>query len=199
MSVTETQVIHNFSQTETGRLINARATTTSSSIMNSGSGFILSNDHEDANGLKLSLDKNLGGRGGTLVPLSGNRLQFPVSSPSQFCGLSSVSGWMLRALSYFHSAHLTFISFITYVNGSIQQKIIHILPLCLYLSLLVLTIQGAVILILLSQSLLPLGMWFLMTCISTMGAIFCSTIVTTTEHYYPTITTEHRSGSRSLQ
>lgn len=57
------------------------------------------------------------------------------------------------------------------MDETIQKKVAHILPLFLYLSLLVLAVQGVVIMVLLAQSLLPLGMWFLMVSVPTRGRL----------------------------
>ncbi|OXA58492.1 uncharacterized protein LOC110847498 [Folsomia candida] len=169
MSFTETQVIHNLSQSPSRSIVGS---------------FILGNTKTgiegDDKGLIMTLDSKLGDvikPINVLPPPPPSRI--PVVTSHQFCGLSSLSGWLLRALSYFQNAHLAIVSFTNNMDETIQKKVAHILPLFLYLSLLVLAVQGVVIMVLLAQSLLPLGMWFLMTCISCMGGIFCSTSVIT--------------------
>jgi hypothetical protein len=98
-------------------------------------------------------------------------------SPSQLpqCKLSSFSGLVLRTLFYFHNAHSAFILTIDRITGYVKSKCLLFFAVVLYFSLCLLAVQGVLIMMLLAQSLLPLGMWFLMTCISSMGGIFCVT------------------------
>jgi len=105
------------------------------------------------------------------------------SSTSQLqneqCKLSALSGWVLRGLLYFHKARSASTHTLDKVSGFLQEKSKFLLSVILYISLSLLTVQGVLIMVLLAQSLLPLGMWFLMTCISSMGGIFCFTTATT--------------------
>lgn len=76
----------------------------------------------DDKGLIMTLDSKLGDvikPINVLPPPPPSRI--PVVTSHQFCGLSSLSGWLLRALSYFQNAHLAIVSFTNNVSTHIHE------------------------------------------------------------------------------
>lgn len=63
------------------------------------------------------------------------------------------------------------------MNATIQRKAKLLMPLVFYLSLLVLVAQVCAVVTLFAQSLMPLGMWFLLVCIAILAGMFCYTAV----------------------
>lgn len=80
-------------------------------------------------------------------------------------------------LKVFFLNNPTFFSPFFQMNATIQRKAKLLMPLVFYLSLLVLVAQVCAVVTLFAQSLMPLGMWFLLVCIAILAGMFCYTAV----------------------
>lgn len=105
-------------------------------------------------GLVMRLDRNLGN-----APMN----------PAKLCQMpkTKLARWAL----------FTWTFQVNKVNESMQKLFIRLLPIMLYMSLLVSAIQAVGVIYLLAASVLPLGVWFLLICLTLMCYFFVSTSV----------------------
>jgi len=161
-----------------------------------GSGrLLLPTDPEESDlGLVMKIDSNLKSTKMSGQPSTTSTSPIPigVKNPSavrpsavssQLCGQGhEVTGWVLRGVLFIQTTHIPFIKFTHKMGEVIQKKTKLLMPIFLYMSLLVLVAQAAAVVMMFSQSFMPMGMWFLLACIGILAGMFCYTIVMENPH-----------------
>jgi len=128
-------------------------------------------DELDDLGLIMKLDSRRR-RVGILKP--SNAASVPVTA--KFCGQTeAVAGLALLSASLVQTIPESILKRLYQLNSVIEKEASKLLPFFLYASLFVLGLQAVGIIFLFINSILPVGLWFLLTCGVVLGGLFCHT------------------------